>query len=639
MATKKRIKVFAAFDKDVEEDMVRFGDFLCGLNAQCTGIEFSVFKSEKELCESLEQPEEQIDAELETCEYFLLILGGETDEFAMDKLNRAIERYAKNHGNPDVHIFVNAANKDADKVISYFASEQYEHYVEQFKHHDTLKAKFLIWLSAKQKDFAYEVDTDIHGTPVIKVGGVPVSGLLDFDALLNNEDYKDAKKKLLRKRAERENLREELHEAEGEDRNDLWDDISAVAKEIEELQDKIAEMEKDTLALYQNYAKMTLASGYNTRLKRSLECIERGNLDRAKKVLDPDGSISNLKVLVNENEVLAARIETNKKIAEQEINILFAEIDRLNLDTGNKNRFKEIEKCYANIEYFQEKLDLGITVLPEFALFLCRQNKPHDAIEKYIKELAILRQLDKNNPGIYSTNIAGTLNNLANLQRDTRCYEEAKKNYTEALDTYRKLAKTNPQIYLDLAGVLNNLAALQRDTGRNKEAEDNYTEALDICQKQAETNTNAYLPFHAMTLNNLAALQKDSSRNKEAENNYIEALRIYRELAESKPEEYLQRQIIALNNLASLQKDTDQYKEAEENYTELLEIKRNLWKKDPDTYSSDLAKTLYDLANMQRDTDRSKEAEENYIEALVLVEDNPDEAFFYAELFDIICNI
>jgi len=42
---KKRIKIFAAFDKEVEEDVVRFGDFLCGLNAQCTGVELSVIKS------------------------------------------------------------------------------------------------------------------------------------------------------------------------------------------------------------------------------------------------------------------------------------------------------------------------------------------------------------------------------------------------------------------------------------------------------------------------------------------------------------------------------------------------------------------------------------------------------------------
>jgi predicted ATP-grasp superfamily ATP-dependent carboligase len=99
----------------------------------------------------MKQQKEHIDAELDTCEYFLLILGGKNDEFALDKLNRAIERYAKTHGNPDVHIFVNAANKDADSVISFFASELYEHYVEQYKHHDTLKAKFLTWFSAKQK--------------------------------------------------------------------------------------------------------------------------------------------------------------------------------------------------------------------------------------------------------------------------------------------------------------------------------------------------------------------------------------------------------------------------------------------------------------------------------------------------------
>ena len=110
---KKRIKIFAAFDKDVEEDVAHFGDFLCTLNVQCRDIELSIFKGERELCESLERLKEQVDGELETCEYFLLILGGKNNEYLLDKLNRAIENYAKTHGNPDIHIFVNTANKDA----------------------------------------------------------------------------------------------------------------------------------------------------------------------------------------------------------------------------------------------------------------------------------------------------------------------------------------------------------------------------------------------------------------------------------------------------------------------------------------------------------------------------------------------
>jgi len=96
----KHIQIFAAFDKDVAEDIVRFGDFLHALNSQCKNIELSIFKNEKELCESLEQTNEQIDGKLNTCEYFLLILGSQNDEYILDKLNRAIENYAKTRGSP-----------------------------------------------------------------------------------------------------------------------------------------------------------------------------------------------------------------------------------------------------------------------------------------------------------------------------------------------------------------------------------------------------------------------------------------------------------------------------------------------------------------------------------------------------------
>ena len=229
---KKRVKIFATFGKDAEENAVRFGDFLCTLNAQCKDIEFIIFKDEKELCESLEQSNEQIDNELGSCEYFLLILGGKTDGYALDKLNRAIEHYTATHENPDIHIFVNTANEDTDDIINFFASDKYEHYVEQFSHNDTLKAKFLIWVSAKQKDFTYEADKDNHGTPVIKIGGHPVFRLVDFDALLNNGDYQDEKKKLILKRKEREKCIEE--QREDEEHNDLRDDINALTKEIED---------------------------------------------------------------------------------------------------------------------------------------------------------------------------------------------------------------------------------------------------------------------------------------------------------------------------------------------------------------------------------------------------------------------
>ena len=522
----------------------------------------------------------------------------------------------------EVDSFMRLTCKDADKIIDFFASSQYEHYVEQFRHADTLKAKFLTWLSAKEKDFAYEVDKDIHGSPVIKVGGHPVSGLVDFDALLNNQDYQDEKKKLLRKRMEREKYIEELCKVEGEEHNDLWDDISALTKEIEE------QLEKDTLALYQNYAKMTLENGYNSRLKRALECIECGELDRARRVLDPEGSISNLKAIENENEILAARIETNKKIAKQEINILFTEIDRLKLDTGNKNRFEEIERCYNNIEYFQEKFGLEMTVLYYYGYYLRKQNKRIAAIEKYTKILACCQKRTGVNLNPYL--LPASLNNLAALQEETNRYAEAEANYAEALKLLRELAKKNPDAYLPFLSMsLSNLATLQYKTNRHTEAETKYTEALKIMRERTKSNPISYLTLGmVMALNNLAGLQGDTNRHTEAAVNYAEALKIMREQVKTNSDEYLPNLALTLNNLASLQQDTKRYTEAEANYIEALKIRRELAGTNPDAYLSDVAMALKQLASLQQDTKRYTEAEANYTEALKIIrrlaKTNPD---------------
>ncbi|MCL2211727.1 MAG: tetratricopeptide repeat protein [Treponema sp.] len=622
-------KIFAAFSKDVEEDVTRFGDFLCSLNAQCKGIEFSVFKSEKELCEALELSKEKIGSELDTCEYFLLILGGKNDEHPLDKLKQAIANYMKTRENPAIHIFINNSIEGADANISLFASGEYEHFVEQFSHNDTLKAKFMVWLSAQEKDFAYEVDTDNHGCPVIKINGRPVSGLVDFDAFLNNEDYQDEKKKLLRNKSKREEYIEELRDAEEDEKNDLWDDISALTKEIEEQQDKITAMEKDTLALYQNYAKKTLESGYNSRLKKALDCIERGELERAKRVLDPEGSINNLKTIANENELLAAKMETNKNIAMQEINILFAEIDRLKLDTQNVRRFEEIEKCYANIEKFQEKLGLEMTVLVDYANYLHTQKKHGLAIEKFTKELFRCRKLAEKNPDEYLPYVAGALNSLVVLQRDTNRLKEAGDNITEALAIYRKLAENNPGAYLpDVASALNNLAGLQRDTSRYNEAEANYTETIKIRRKLAEADPEKYLPFVAWSLNSFAVLQKETNNYKDAEESLKEAINIRRKLADKNPDAYLPVLAWSLNSLVVLQRDTNRLKEAEDNITEALAIYRKLAEINPDAYLPEAAMSLNNLAGLKRDTNKRDEAQADYTEVISirrkLAETNPE---------------
>jgi tetratricopeptide (TPR) repeat protein len=209
--------------------------------------------------------------------------------------------------------------------------------------------------------------------------------------------------------------------------------------------------------------------------------------------------------------------------------------------------------------------------------------------------------------------VAMTLNNLANLYRNTNRLGEAEAAYQEALALRRDLAKDNPSAYRpDVAMTLNNLAILYKDTNRLKEAEAAYQEALALYRDLAKDNPSAYRPDVAMTLNNLAILYKDTNRLGEAEAAYQEALALYRDLAKDNPSAYRPDVAMTLNNLANLYQTTNRLKEAEEAYQEALALYRNLAKDNPSAYRHYVAGTLNNLAVLYKNTNRLKEAEAAY---------------------------
>ncbi|MFZ4525378.1 MAG: tetratricopeptide repeat protein [Chlorobium sp.] len=240
----------------------------------------------------------------------------------------------------------------------------------------------------------------------------------------------------------------------------------------------------------------------------------------------------------------------------------------------------------------------------------------------YEKALNRYRALAETNPQAYWSDLAMTLNNLANLQLGKNDYARAEEGYREALGIYRDLYKMNPQTYLPgLAATLNNLAALQSDKNDYAVAEEGYREALQIRRDLAKMNPQTYLPEVAATLNNLAALQSDKNDYAVAEEGYREALQIRRDLAKTNPQTYLPDLATTLNNLALLQAKKNDYAVAEEGYREALQIRRDLAKMNPQTHLHYVAGTLNNLANLQRVKNDYSGAEEVYREALQIRQD------------------
>lgn len=96
-------------------------------------------------------------------------------------------------------------------------------------------------------------------------------------------------------------------------------------------------------------------------------------------------------------------------------------------------------------------------------------------------------------PEAYLPDVAMTLNNLANLYKETQRLREAEESYRESLSTYRKLAELNPEAYLpDVARTLNNLGSLYRDTQRHQSAKTACEEAEQMLQPFWRANSEAH---------------------------------------------------------------------------------------------------------------------------------------------------
>jgi hypothetical protein len=197
--------------------------------------------------------------------------------------------------------------------------------------------------------------------------------------------------------------------------------------------------------------------------------------------------------------------------------------------------------------------------------------------------------------------LAQTLNNLGNLDRDQDRGEEARKAFEEALQINRELAQKNPETYRpDLATTLNNLGVLHNEQNRMEEAREAFDEALQIRRELTQKDPETNLPDLAQTLNDLGNLDRNQGRMEEGREEYAEALKIRRELAQKNPGTYRPYVAATLNNLGDLDRAQGRMEEGRKDYAEALQIYEALTKQDPERFSPDverLKQLLADLPN------------------------------------------
>lgn len=210
--------------------------------------------------------------------------------------------------------------------------------------------------------------------------------------------------------------------------------------------------------------------------------------------------------------------------------------------------------------------------------------------------------------------LAGALNNLAQIRADQGHDEEAEPLYKRAMALMEKGKGLDS---VEVAPVLNNLAALYQRQGRFAEAEPLFKRALHVREK----NLSRAHPDVGQALNNLATLYVKQERQAEAEPLLQRALAIYQKAAG--PEHPAVATI--LNNIGQVDRDLDRDTEAEAPIKRSLAIREKVLGPD----HPDVARSLKNLAGLYQHQQRYADAEPLYRRALSIREkalgpDHPD---------------
>jgi tetratricopeptide (TPR) repeat protein len=146
--------------------------------------------------------------------------------------------------------------------------------------------------------------------------------------------------------------------------------------------------------------------------------------------------------------------------------------------------FDKAEKAYQSaIDNAPENYEANYAC----GLFSQQLHRFENARTAYQRCLGWARKAGKN------SEVASTLNNLGNLDRDQGHVEEARKEYAEALQIRRELAQKDPETYRsDVADTLTNLGFLDSDQGHVEEARKECIEALQIYEELANKNAERY---------------------------------------------------------------------------------------------------------------------------------------------------
>ncbi len=370
------------------------------------------------------------------------------------------------------------------------------------------------------------------------------------------------------------------------------------------------------------------------RARLAKDFFQTGKYQEARAVLDKVEMHNELEAILQDEqlgEALIRKAQTDREDIANEF-LMRARLDTF--DFTISNRIERVVDSYETSLKAQRNIDN----LSAYAVFLLGQNQFSQALPLYDEVLKILYKIGHNEPEIYLSQLADSLNNFGHLlqsKNDTTAIDYFKAAYDirirqfegdpekfiaekahatanlaymywrtgqparvvlalyeSAIADYRRLIEEAPEVdhVVSLARALNNAGVYYRELKKYDEALPLYLEALKIRKNLFEQVSPMYLPDLAETRNNVGVVYSLTDKFEEANLIFEETMRAWDALCEDNPQAYLPRKAKTLEALGDNMRAAGDPNNAIRKYRQSIETLTEISRVEPEAYHPDLTR-------------------------------------------------
>lgn len=366
---KKYKFIFLQGNKDIENDKYAISNFIRNLNDKYKKhhVYFNFFTNE-DISNITEK-------DMEDCSGFFIIIGKDIDERIYKDFDNAYKYFTENDS-PDLRPFVRKdikeRTKKAEEFIKYIGDNLQQYYGEYV---DIYRIKYEINNKVDDMKTSNAVVEIIDGS--ICIDGEEILALDKIPMFSNNEQLIELKEKF-------EKIEDEYLELKSSDKTKHTEEE---ANKLEEITEQYYKYKKDIQDLenqiFDFSKKFSKEAGKNNLTKKQIaayKCLERGDLQSAKEILNIDD-------INNDIDHIEAEQESGRKKLCEFIQELISRAETYDLDINNPDRAKEIYASYERAIKVEEDNNLPRDTFLIFAEFCNKQEdyvKAAELLQKYL---------------------------------------------------------------------------------------------------------------------------------------------------------------------------------------------------------------------------------------------------------------